>query len=135
MVLAPPPNRLSRWPRDPIRRPTAAHGAGAPFGFDGLFSTDSEPQCAHRPRALTRTAHTSSALIVVVGMPDISRGPFAFLAFFVHQPRLSAGVVPARKPSQEVNIGGGGGSSASSGGRSGAGLARARISGLVQAAA
>lgn len=125
-VLSPPLNLLIRWPSDPIRRPTLSQGTGAPSGRDGRFSTASEPQWAHRPRAATSTCHTSPVLTFSLGLPDISRGPFAFLALRAHQARRSAGVVCAMKSAHEANRGAGDVPDWG-GGDNGAGTVRARI--------
>jgi len=78
------------------------------------------------PRAATSTCHTSSALILSLGLPDISRVPFAFLALRVHQGRRSAGVVCAMKSAHEANHGIGDAPDWG-GGDNGAGTARASI--------
>lgn len=126
-VLSPPSNRGIWCPSDPIRRPMCAHGAGPPRAVEGLFSTANEPQRVHLPRAAVKTARTSFAVILVRGLPDISRCPLALAAFWAHHRRRSASVVLTRKSSQEVYTGGGGGPGSAGGGPVGAGFTLARI--------
>jgi hypothetical protein len=102
----PPLNLATLCPSEPIRRPTCDHVNGLPSGPDGRFSTASDPQYSHWPRAVSSTARTSAPVIFTSGAPDIRRDLLARMAFLRHHAILTAGVVRSRKSSHDAYAGG-----------------------------
>ena len=84
-ALEPPLNLAMRWPSDPIRLPTCSQGAGWPVAVEGRVSTANDPQCSHRPWAVSSTVQTFSPRIFTWGSRDIKRLRLARSAFFLHQ--------------------------------------------------